>query len=86
MSAQPIADIELRCREQPDDSEALLTLAQAYEQAGHPGKAFLAYSKAIDNDWGEKSWIDFHLRFYAGALAARQKTFLQIVDRARFDS
>jgi tetratricopeptide (TPR) repeat protein len=85
MSAQPIGQLETRCRERPDDPEAFLVLARAYEQAGNPGKAFLVYSQAIAKDWGEQAWLDFHKRFYADALAEREKIFLQITDQARSD-
>ena len=75
MSADPLRQLEIRCREQPDDPAARFELARAYEHARQPGKAFLTYSAAIEKDWSEKSSIDFHLRFYAAAQASVEKLF-----------
>ena len=85
MSLEDTHSLEENWKKNPDDPEALLRLAQAYAQGGNLGKAFLAYSKAIEKDWGEKAWIDFHVHFYAGALASREKIFLEIEDQARSD-
>jgi tetratricopeptide (TPR) repeat protein len=83
MSADPISELETRCRERPDDPAALFDLAGAYEHAGDLGHAFLTYSKAIEKNWGAKSWIDFHLRFYADALAAQERVYGEIEKRAQ---
>ena len=83
MSTDPLRQLEMRCREQPDNPAALFDLAGAYEHAGDLGHAFLTYSRAIEKNWGEQFWIDFHLRFYADALAAQERVYGEIEKRAQ---
>jgi thioredoxin-like negative regulator of GroEL len=52
MSADPISELETRCRERPDDPAALFDLAGTYELAGDLGHAFLTSSHEIDKIWG----------------------------------
>src|SRR3972149_12003092 len=85
MSADPISELETRCKERPDDPAALIELARAYEQAGRPGKAFLTYRGAIEKNWSEKSSVEFHLRYFAAAQASVDRLFREIELHATSD-
>ena len=83
MSADEIRHLEEQCRKNPDDPEALLQLAQAYEKGGNLGKALLAYAKAVEYDWSPSAWAEFHLRFYAQAVESVQRILKALEEEVR---
>ena len=74
MSVEDIHRLEQQYQSSPDDPEALLKLAQAYEQERLLGQALLAYAKALEFEWGPKAWVDFHIRFFSHTQESLQRT------------
>ena len=59
MSVEDIHRLEQQYQSSPDDPEALLKLAQAYEQERLLGKALLAYAKALEFEWSRRHGLTF---------------------------